>query len=166
MTNAVQHTFRVVPIFNPKVGVPAGVAHLRFGNLNPFAIALQFQPSQALLTWFKWVQLRGHFQHAGLMRVDRKGDDLITRHVHRRGARPSPSSLQLGFCADALRPPLAGRESLKVFKIRTEWLDSLPGCKKIRSESQRSYPGSSNLDRSSSIDFHCSIKTSGQLGQI
>ena len=154
VTNTVRHVLRVVPIFNAKVCIPARVAHLRFPSLDPLAIPLELQPGQALLARLEREKLSRYFQHAGLMGVDRKRHNLVTRHIHRRRSRLTPPALELGFRASALRPPFAGGQRVELGKLRAERLSRFTSCKKFRSKGQRAHPGGGDLNGGASIHFH------------
>ena len=120
VAHPVLHVIGIVPVFNPKMSIPARVMHFRLGRHAPlFAGQLQFQSHLTLLTRLQWEKLCRELQHAPLMGVHRECHHLIPRHVHARWRALASPRGRLAIVARAL-PPLTGGERLKISKPFSE----------------------------------------------
>ena len=110
------------------MGVPTGVEHLRFCDLDPRAITLHFQSRLTRLAGLQWEKLRGHFHHAALLSIEREGDDLIPGHIHRRRSRLA-FAFVFAFArrGGAFGPPFAGRERVEFGELRAKRLRCVLG---------------------------------------
>ena len=76
----------------------------------------------ARLTWLEGIQLRTDFEDSGMVKVDGKHNDLISRHIHRRGRRGT-SPFDFGILGgSSTLPPLAGRQRFQVRKLASKRL--------------------------------------------
>ncbi len=126
--HAVGHVLRRVPFLDAEMRVPAGIEHLRFRDFDPRAVALHFQPRLPRLAGLQRKKLRRHFQHAAMLRVEREGDDLIARHIHRRRRRLALALVSaLARCGHAFGPPFANRKRVEIRKLRAKRLRRLRG---------------------------------------
>ena len=122
MTYAVGDILGAVPAFEAKVGAPARELHRRLGDLDPRVAALHLEPGDLRLFRIKRVELSRQFQDAGLLGIEREGDDLIASDQH-RGRRSAPALLALG--RRFLLPPSPHGEGIQVREISAEGLERL-----------------------------------------
>ena len=151
-----------------EVRVPAGVKHLGLCGFGPLAAALELQPSGPRLAGLEREELRGEFQHAVLVRVEREGDDLVARHIHRRRRRWRGG---FGFvvlrggglrCA-ALRPPLPGRERFEVRKFLTERLRGFLRRERADFNRERAESGGGDFECGAAAGFHVRLDDAGKV---
>ncbi len=136
MPHAIRHILGRIPMFNPKVRIPTGIEHLGRGRLLPLAVAFELQGNLARFAGLERIELRADFENAGGLEINRKDDDLIARHIHRR-SRGGSAAFHFGVLVRfAALPPLAGRQRFEIGKLRAEWLSCIRGRFDLRRQFQ------------------------------
>ena len=101
----------VVPTLDAEMRAPAGILDRRTGGLLPGAVALNLQPRLARFVGQQRIELRGQFEHARVVRIQREGDDLIARHIQIDDLR---------HFACGRRPPLSARLRIELGEVLPE----------------------------------------------
>ena len=70
-----------VPVLDAEMRAPAGVEHRRRGDLAHSPSRWNSSRASRASPGLQRKELRGHLQHAAIVRVEREGDDLVARHV-------------------------------------------------------------------------------------
>ena len=111
---------------------------------------------------FKREELRGQLQHAGVMRVDREGDDLVARSVHRRCLRRAATlglglGLRAGFPLPGRGglpgPPFPRGERFEIGILGAEWLRGVLCGDRTGSKCERAHSGGGEFDGGAAIDL-------------
>jgi hypothetical protein len=108
----------VIPLLNSKVGTPAKFMNILPGNFFPLASRFQLKSHLTRLVGHQGKELGCHFQHAPVMGIDSKCQDLITRDQQAR------------FLVPLGHPPLASGIAIELWKVRTKRLvfDGMQPC--------------------------------------
>ena len=86
MADKVGNVFRVVPVIDSKMSAPAKFDNFLLSRFLPVSIRLfEVQANGLFFIRLQWKKLRCQLQRAMVMRVDGKGDDLISRHIQIHG---------------------------------------------------------------------------------